>query len=68
MKKRLFMGDEQIPNGYKPNPNYFETKSKRLQVVTTPSLFYMLKEKAKMTSVSVNELVNIAIERMVTTI
>lgn len=57
-----------IPDGYKPNPEYCEKKSRRLQVVLTPSLYTMLKNKSEMTETSVNELVNIAIERLVSTV
>jgi len=46
------------PEGYKLNPLYIDTKSKRLQVLIQPSLHEKLKIKAKAEGVSVNELVN----------
>lgn len=44
--------------GYKLNPLYIETKSKRLQLLIQPSLHEKLKSKAKAEGISVNELVN----------
>ena len=35
------------PEGYKPNPLYIETKSKRVQLVLQPSLYEKAKAKAK---------------------
>jgi len=46
------------PKGYRVNPLYIETKSKRLQLLVQPSLKAKLKEKAKREGTSVNDLVN----------
>lgn len=35
------------PDGYKPNPLYIETRSKRVQLVLQPSLYEKAKAKAK---------------------
>ena len=49
---------DKIPEGYKLNPLYIETKSKRLQLLIQPSLHEKLKSKAQAEGISVNELVN----------
>jgi predicted DNA binding CopG/RHH family protein len=46
------------PKGYKINPLYIETKSKRLQLLIQPSLHEKLKSKAQAEGISVNELIN----------
>lgn len=46
------------PAGYKLNPMYIETKSKRLQLVLQPSLLARVKERAKSNGLSVNEYVH----------
>lgn len=46
------------PEGYKLNPLYVETKSKRLQLLIQPSLLKKVKEKAMSEGKSVNELVH----------
>ncbi len=46
------------PEGYKINPLYIETKSKRLQLVLQPSLLLRVKERAKEQGLSVNEYVH----------
>lgn len=46
------------PEGYKLNPIYIETKSKRLQLLIQPSLQEKLKARAKAESTSVNDIVN----------
>jgi predicted HicB family RNase H-like nuclease len=49
---------EKAPQGYKLNPLYIETKSKRLQLLIQPSLHEKLKARAKAKGTSVNDLVN----------
>ena len=49
---------EKPPEGYKLNPLYVETKSRRLQLVLQPSLYKKLKENAKKSGLSVNEYVH----------
>ena len=41
--------------GYKYNPLYVETKTKRLQLVLQPSVFERVKARAKESGLSVNE-------------
>lgn len=50
------------PAGYKLNPLYIETKSKRLQLVLQPSLLEKVKAKAKEKRLSVNEYVHQTLE------
>lgn len=44
--------------GYKLNPMYVETKSRRLQLILQPSLYERVKLKAKSKKLSVNEFVH----------
>jgi len=46
------------PQGYKLNPLYVETKSKRLQLIMQPSLLAKIKDTAKNKGLSVNEYVH----------
>lgn len=46
------------PEGYKLNPLYIETKTRRLQLVLQPSLFDRVKKGAKKSGLSVNEYVH----------
>ncbi len=48
-------GPAKPPKGYKLNPLYIETKSKRLQLVIQPSLYERVKAKAHAKGLSVNE-------------
>lgn len=50
------------PEGYRVNPLYIETKSKRLQLLVQPSLLEKLKGKAKAEGRSVNDLVHSILE------
>ena len=49
---------EKTPEGYKLNPLYVETKSRRLQLVLQPSLYERVKTAAKTSGLSVNEYVH----------
>ena len=49
---------DKAPEGYKLNPLYIETKSKRLQLLIQPSLHEKLNRKAQAEGTSVNDLVN----------
>ena len=51
-----------VPEGYKVNPLYIETKSKRLQLLVQPSLLDKLKEKAKAEGRSVNDVAHSILE------
>lgn len=46
------------PEGYKINPLYIETKSKRINLLLQPSLHDKLKRKAKREHTSVNDLIH----------
>ncbi len=49
---------EKPPTGYKLNPLYVETKSRRLQLVLQPSLYERVKAGAATAGLSVNEYVH----------
>lgn len=50
--------ERKAPEGYKLNPLYTETKSRRLQLVLQPSLYDRVKAKAKQNGLSVNEYIH----------
>ena len=50
------------PEGYKLNPLYVETKSRRLQLLLQPSLFEKIKTRAQREDKSINELVHLILE------
>lgn len=50
------------PKGYKVNPLYIETKSRRLQLVLQPSLYEKVKATAKAKKLSVNEYIHQLLE------
>lgn len=54
------------PEGYKLNPLYIETKSKRLQLLIQPSLHEKLKARAKAEGTSVNDIVNTILQDALT--
>lgn len=47
-----------VPKGYKINPLYVETKTKRLQLVMQPSLYERVKAAADKEKLSVNEFIH----------
>lgn len=51
-----------MPEGYKINPLYIETKSRRVQLLLQPSLFDKVKNQATATGISVNELIHSILE------
>ena len=53
------------PEGYKPNPEYIETKSKRVQILVQPSVHEAVKAKAKAEGISTNEAINEALREYV---
>lgn len=53
---------KQAPEGYKRDPQYIETKSKRLQLLVQPSLHAKVKALAVKRGLSVNELVHSILE------
>lgn len=50
------------PEGYKANPLFIETKSKRMQLLVQPSLYAAIKARAEAEGKSVNELVHSILE------
>lgn len=50
------------PEGYKLNPEYIETKSKRVQLLLQPSVVESMKDLARKKGLSLNEAVNEAIK------
>jgi hypothetical protein len=59
--------ESKAPEGYKSNPVYIETKSRRLQLLIQPSLHLKLKARAKKERKSVNELINNFLEEALKT-
>lgn len=53
---------EKPPKGYKLDPRYIETKSKRVQLLMQPSIVAAAKECAAAQGLSMNELVALAIK------
>ncbi len=53
---------QKLPKGYKLNPLYVETKSRRLQLVLQPSLYDKVKAGAAAAGLSVNEYVHQILE------
>ena len=54
-----------VSNGVpmKKNPEYLETKSKRVQMLMQPSLYNSIKEKAEQSGISVNEMMHEILKR-----
>lgn len=50
------------PEGFKLNPLYIETKTRRVQLLMQPSLFAWLKEQAGAEKTSVNDLIHSILE------
>jgi hypothetical protein len=53
---------KKAPQGYKRNPEFVETKSKRKQLLIQPSVSDALESYAGKNGISVNETINIAIK------
>ena len=49
------------PEGYKPGPEYVETKSRRVQILIQPSVHEAVKAKARAEGISTNEAINQAL-------
>jgi len=58
IEKQEVVAEDEVPSGFKKNPLYVETKSRRLQLLVQPSLFYCIKEKAALKEMSINEYVH----------
>lgn len=48
----------EAPEGYKVNPAYIETKSRRVQLLMQPSLYAQIKELASGAGCSVNDFIH----------
>ena len=55
------LATQTAPEGYKSNPLYIETKSKRIQALLQPSVYKLARAKAENEGISFNELVNRAL-------
>lgn len=53
----------EAPAGYKVNPAYIETKSKRVQLLVQPSVFDAVDRIAKVKGISRNEAINEALKQ-----
>ena len=51
--------------GYEPNPEYIETKSKRVQLLVQPSVYEAVKARAKAEGISTNEAINEALREYI---
>lgn len=56
---------ERIPEGYKLDPRYIETKSKKLQMLMQPSLYEAVKELADQHGDSVNNYIHVLLKKHV---
>ena len=56
-------GKGKVPEGYKVNPEYIETKSRRVQLLIQPSVYDALKARAQAEGISVNEVINTALKK-----
>lgn len=54
-----------IPEGYKANPKYIETKSKRVQLLMQPSLYERVKMQADESGLSVNECIHALLDEAI---
>ena len=55
-------GKKKAPKGQKPNPEYIETKSKRVQLLLQPSLHKEAKAISKKLGISLNDFIHRAIQ------
>ena len=55
----------ETPEGYKVNPLYVETKSKRVQLLVKPSTVEKLRARAKAEGRSLNDLINSILEESI---
>lgn len=54
---------EKPPKGYKYNPMYIETKTKRVQLVLQPSLYERLRAASEAAGISLNEFCHRALDK-----
>lgn len=55
-------GTGKAPEGYKVNPAFIETKSKRVQILMQPSLYKEAKAVSEKLGISLNEFIHRAIQ------
>lgn len=60
-----FTGTKKAPAGYKVNPEYVETKSKRVQILMQPSLHSEAKAISDRLGISLNDFIHRAIQEAV---
>lgn len=53
------------PEGYKPNPEYIEKKSKKVLLLVQPSLYEAVKAKAQAKDISTNEAIGEALRQYI---
>jgi len=61
--KATSKGKTPAPEGYRLNPEYIETKSRRVQALVQPSVYEAVKAKAKALGISTNEAINEAMRQ-----
>ena len=61
--KATSSGKTSAPEGYRLNPEYIETKSRRVQALVQPSVYEAVKAKAKALGISTNEAINEAMRQ-----
>lgn len=61
-KEEKLEATAKAPEGYKVNPLYIETKSKRVNLLMQPSIVDRMKERAKAKGLSLNEAINEAVK------
>ncbi len=64
-KGKASRSKRKAPEGHKPNPEYIETKSKRVQILIQPSVHEAVQAKAKAEGISTNEAINEALREYV---
>lgn len=55
-------GGTKAPKGYKPNPAYIETKSKRVQILVQPSLYTEARAVSEELGISLNDFIHRAVQ------
>lgn len=55
-------GRKKAPEGYKPNPEFIETKSKRVQILVQPSLYAEAKAVSTELGISLNDFIHRAVQ------
>lgn len=52
----------EIPKGYKPDPQYIETRSRRVQMLMQPTLYAAIKARAEAQGRTVNDFIHATLE------